>query len=251
MGILMRGVKRDEVTRGMIVAKPGTLKQHDRFKAQIYMMTKEEGGREKPLTNNLQGRIFFETFSWCFFCKSISFVPLSSLRQCILIYEVVTCDTAKNKASKYFMQLAAYSKTWDCSTYVTIEGGKDLFMPGEDGTIVARLVKPQVLEVGQTFTLRDGKHTVGTGKVRFVGSKAIPTCRAFIHLSLSTGHGVQEEHERCREGVSPGEQEVQGENGGEGYDQGGGVLMGVPHSSPYLWTARRARMTLRLRAATN
>ena len=63
MGILMRGVKRDEVTRGMIVAKPGTLKQHDRFKAQIYMMTKEEGGREKPLTNNLQGRIFFETFS--------------------------------------------------------------------------------------------------------------------------------------------------------------------------------------------
>jgi len=115
MGILMRGMKKDDVRRGMIVAKPGTLKQHDRFKAQIYMMTKEEGGRERPLTNNIQ--------------------------------------------------LAGYSKTWDCATYVSIEGGKDLLMPGEDGTIVARLVKPQVLEVGQTFTLRDASHTVGTGKV--------------------------------------------------------------------------------------
>ena len=65
-------------------------------------------------------------------------------------------------------QLAGYSKTWDCATYVSIEGGKDLLMPGEDGTIVARLVKPQVLEVGQTFTLRDASHTVGTGKVRFL-----------------------------------------------------------------------------------
>lgn len=54
MGILMRGVKRDDVKRGMIVAKPGSLKQYDRFKAQIYMMTKEEGGREKPLTNGIQ-----------------------------------------------------------------------------------------------------------------------------------------------------------------------------------------------------
>ena len=66
------------------------------------------------------------------------------------------------------MQLSAFSKTWDCSTYVSIEDGKDLFMPGEDGTIVARLVKQQALEVGQTFTLRDGAHTVGTGKVRLV-----------------------------------------------------------------------------------
>ena len=67
-----------------------------------------------------------------------------------------------------FLQLSAFSKTWDCSTYVSIEDGKDLFMPGEDGTIVARLVKQQALEVGQTFTLRDGAHTVGTGKVRLV-----------------------------------------------------------------------------------
>ena len=65
------------------------------------------------------------------------------------------------------MQLAAYSKTWNCSAYLTIEGGKDMAMPGEDGTITARLIKPQVLEVGQTFTLRDAAHTVGTGKVRF------------------------------------------------------------------------------------
>jgi len=115
MGILMRGVKKEDVTRGMVIAKPGSLKQHDRFKAQIYMMTKEEGGREKPLTNNLQ--------------------------------------------------LACFSKTWNVSTYVTIEGGKDMTMPGEDGQITCRFIKPQVIEAGQTFTLRDASHTVGTGKV--------------------------------------------------------------------------------------
>ena len=59
MGILMRGIKRDDVRRGMMVAKPGTLKQHDRFTAQIYMMTKEEGGREKPLVSNMQGGHFW------------------------------------------------------------------------------------------------------------------------------------------------------------------------------------------------
>ena len=132
----MRGVKRDDVKRGMIVAKPGTLKQYDRFKAQIYMMTKEEGGREKPLVNNIQ-------------------VRNSKINGSYL-----------NEVSNYFSQLAAFSKTWDCATYITIGEGKELCMPGEDGTILCRLVKPQVLEMGQTFTLRDGSNTVGTGKVR-------------------------------------------------------------------------------------
>ena len=58
MGILMRGVKKEDVSRGMVIAKPGTMKQCDRFKAQIYMMTKEEGGRERPLVNNIQAGNF-------------------------------------------------------------------------------------------------------------------------------------------------------------------------------------------------
>ena len=64
------------------------------------------------------------------------------------------------------LQLACFSKTWNVSTYVTIEGGKDMTMPGEDGQITCRFIKPQVIEAGQTFTLRDASHTVGTGKVR-------------------------------------------------------------------------------------
>ena len=183
MGILMRGVKRDDVKRGMIVAKPGSLKQYDRFKAQIYMMTKEEGGREKPLTNGIQESKCPTQTEPCSWLKrkllrvplpcSISRVAAAQLRSspktCIKTFlrQDLSIGDALNSQND-FLQLSAFSKTWDCSTYVSIEDGKDLFMPGEDGTIVARLVKQQALEVGQTFTLRDGAHTVGTGKVCLV-----------------------------------------------------------------------------------
>ncbi|EFN84507.1 Elongation factor Tu, mitochondrial [Harpegnathos saltator] len=62
VGALVRGVKRDEIKRGMIMAKPGTVKAHDHLEAQIYLLTKEEGGRKKPIANLIQLQMFSKTW---------------------------------------------------------------------------------------------------------------------------------------------------------------------------------------------
>ncbi|CAM6054373.1 unnamed protein product [Sphagnum tenellum] len=118
MGILVRGLKRDDVRRGMCAVKPGTVKQYDNIKAQVYLMTKDEGGSARPISNE------------------------------------------KN--------VMCFSKTWDCSTFITLEGDKDMVMPGEDCQINMKLNRPMVLEKNQIFTLRDGSGTLGTGKVRLL-----------------------------------------------------------------------------------
>uniref|UniRef100_G3MM69 Elongation factor Tu n=1 Tax=Amblyomma maculatum TaxID=34609 RepID=G3MM69_AMBMU len=62
LGALIRGVKRDEVRRGMVLCKPGTLKQHDRFEAQVYVLKKEEGGKDKPILRYYQPIVYSRTF---------------------------------------------------------------------------------------------------------------------------------------------------------------------------------------------
>nr|XP_012225069.1 PREDICTED: elongation factor Tu, mitochondrial-like [Linepithema humile] len=62
LGALVRGVKRDDVRRGMIMCKPGTMKAYDNIEAQVYMLTKEEGGRKKPIANLIQLQMFCKTW---------------------------------------------------------------------------------------------------------------------------------------------------------------------------------------------
>jgi len=116
MGVLVRGVKRDELRRGMCAVKPGSCKQHQHLRAQIYIMTKDEGGKAEPITNE--------------------------------------------------RQLIAFSKTWDTPAMLEMtDSGKELIMPGEDGSVTLKLFKPMVVEKGQTFTLRGAGGTIGTGRV--------------------------------------------------------------------------------------
>ena len=60
-GILLRGVSRDEVERGQVLAKPGTVTPHTKFKATVYVLTKEEGGRHKPFFTNYRPQFYFRT----------------------------------------------------------------------------------------------------------------------------------------------------------------------------------------------
>src|SRR5437588_11655259 len=48
IGVLLRGVEREDVERGMVLAKPGTIKPHTKFRAEVYIVTREEGGRQTP-----------------------------------------------------------------------------------------------------------------------------------------------------------------------------------------------------------
>ncbi len=61
IGVLLRGTKRDEVERGQVVAAPGTITPHTKFKAEAYILTKEEGGRHTPFFNGYRPQFYFRT----------------------------------------------------------------------------------------------------------------------------------------------------------------------------------------------
>jgi elongation factor Tu len=61
IGVLLRGIKRDEVERGQVVAKPGSILPHTKFEAQVYVLTKEEGGRHTPFFPGYRPQFYFRT----------------------------------------------------------------------------------------------------------------------------------------------------------------------------------------------
>ena len=60
-GVLLRGIKKDEVERGQVLAKPGTITPHTKFEAEVYALTKEEGGRHKPFFNGYRPQFYIRT----------------------------------------------------------------------------------------------------------------------------------------------------------------------------------------------
>jgi len=61
VGLLLRGTKREEVQRGEVVAKPGSITPHTKFKAEVYILSKEEGGRHTPFFNGYRPQFYFRT----------------------------------------------------------------------------------------------------------------------------------------------------------------------------------------------
>jgi elongation factor Tu len=61
VGVLLRGVKRDEIERGQVLAKPGSITPHTKFKAEVYVLSKEEGGRHTPFFNGYRPQFYFRT----------------------------------------------------------------------------------------------------------------------------------------------------------------------------------------------
>jgi elongation factor Tu len=61
VGLLLRGVKKEEVERGMVLSKPGSITPHTKFKAEVYVLTKEEGGRHTPFFDGYRPQFYFRT----------------------------------------------------------------------------------------------------------------------------------------------------------------------------------------------
>ena len=61
VGVLLRGTKRDEIERGQVLAKPGSITPHTKFKAEVYILTKDEGGRHTPFFNGYRPQFYFRT----------------------------------------------------------------------------------------------------------------------------------------------------------------------------------------------
>ena len=61
MGVLLRGTKREEVERGQVLCAPGSITPHTKFEAEVYVLTKEEGGRHTPFFNGYRPQFYFRT----------------------------------------------------------------------------------------------------------------------------------------------------------------------------------------------
>ncbi len=61
VGLLLRGLKKDDVERGQVIAKPGSIKPHKKFKAEVYVLSKDEGGRHTPFFDNYRPQFYFRT----------------------------------------------------------------------------------------------------------------------------------------------------------------------------------------------
>ena len=61
IGVLLRGTKKEDVERGQVLAKPGSITPHTHFEAQVYVLTKDEGGRHKPFFSNYRPQFYFRT----------------------------------------------------------------------------------------------------------------------------------------------------------------------------------------------
>jgi elongation factor Tu len=61
VGLLLRGIKKEDVQRGQVIAKPGSIKPHKKFKAEVYVLSKEEGGRHTPFFTNYRPQFYFRT----------------------------------------------------------------------------------------------------------------------------------------------------------------------------------------------
>ena len=61
IGVLLRGIEKDDIERGQVIAKPGTIHPHTKFEGQVYVLTKDEGGRHTPFFNNYRPQFYFRT----------------------------------------------------------------------------------------------------------------------------------------------------------------------------------------------
>jgi elongation factor Tu len=115
VGVLLRGTKKDEVERGMVLAKPGTITPHTNFKAEVYVLSKEDGGRHTPFFTNYRPQFYF--------------------------------------------------RTTDVTGTVTLPQGVEMVMPGDNVSVVVKVIAPVAMERGQRFAIREGGRTIGAGRV--------------------------------------------------------------------------------------
>ncbi|WP_302786305.1 elongation factor Tu [Actinotignum sanguinis] len=114
-GLLLRGTKREDVERGQVVAKPGTITPHTQFEAQVYVLKKEEGGRHNPFFSNYRPQFYF--------------------------------------------------RTTDVTGGITLPEGTEFFNDTATTEMSVELIQPIAMEEGLGFAIREGGHTVGSGRV--------------------------------------------------------------------------------------
>ncbi|KAF0198982.1 MAG: elongation factor Tu [Bacteroidetes bacterium] len=114
-GLLLRGIDKDAIRRGMVIAKPGSVTPHKEFKGEVYILKKEEGGRHTPFHNRYRPQFYF--------------------------------------------------RTTDVTGEVILPDGVEMVMPGDNLSVVVKLIAPIAMSKNLRFAIREGGRTVGAGQV--------------------------------------------------------------------------------------
>ncbi|MDX1449362.1 MAG: elongation factor Tu, partial [Acidimicrobiia bacterium] len=115
VGLLLRGIGKDDVERGQVICAPGSITPHTEFDAQVYVLTKEEGGRHNPFFSGYRPQFYF--------------------------------------------------RTTDVTGNITLPGGTEMVMPGDNTEMRVELINPIAMDEGLRFAIREGGRTVGAGRV--------------------------------------------------------------------------------------
>jgi len=129
VGILLRGTKREEVERGQVLAKPGSITPHTKFECEVYILSKDEGGRHTPFFSNYRPQFYFRTTDVTGACDLPEGVEM-----------VMPGDNIKME-------------------------GVEMVMPGDNIKMTVSLIAPIAMEDGLRFAIREGGRTVGAGVV--------------------------------------------------------------------------------------
>jgi elongation factor Tu len=129
VGILLRGIQKKDIERGMVLAKPGSITPHTKFEAQVYVLTKEEGGRHSPFLIGYRPQFFMRTSDVTGKVESFSHIQMR---------------TPSSVAEEHSNKMA---------------------MPGDRVSMAVELIYPMAIEKGMRFAIREGGRTVGAGVV--------------------------------------------------------------------------------------
>ena len=147
VGLLLRGIDKDEVKRGMVVVHPGAITPHDHFKASIYVLKKEEGGVKRGMVVVHPGAI----------------TPHDHFKASIYVLKKEEGGRHTPFGNKYRPQF--YLRTMDCTGEIKLPEGVDMVMPGDNVEIEVLLIYKVALNEGLRFAIREGGRTVGSGQI--------------------------------------------------------------------------------------
>ena len=178
VGLLLRGIDKAEIKRGMVLCHPGQIKPYKKFKAQIYVLKKEEGGRHTPFGNKYRPQFYLRTMD----CtgeislpEGVEMVmPGDNVTITVELIYAVALNVGLRFAireggrhtpfgNKYRPQF--YLRTMDCTGEIHLPEGVEMVMPGDNVEITVELIYAVALNVGLRFAIREGGRTVGSGQI--------------------------------------------------------------------------------------
>ena len=178
IGALLRGIQRTEIERGQVLAKPGTVTCHKKFTAQVYVLTKDEGGRHTPFFNNYRPQFYFRTTDVTGVCNlpagTEMCMPGDNVEMTIELIHPIAMEQGLTFAireggrhtpffNNYRPQF--YFRTTDVTGVCELPAGVEMCMPGDNVEMTIELIHPIAMEQGLTFAIREGGRTVGSGRV--------------------------------------------------------------------------------------